>query len=178
MPPGPGGPTAALPPPHRPPRRRRLRPRRVRFRHHLQQRGPSRTRDVRPSRRFRRALVLTGDGTSVAKHYVAGWLKRGASGVIGTNKPDAAETVESVVEDLQHAPVRPDKPSIESVLGAHGKAWYGYEHWSRINAAEIARGETQGRPRSKFAQWSQLREVAGAPYDMSTVEPGAAATPD
>ncbi|WP_326828614.1 FAD-dependent oxidoreductase [Streptosporangium sp. NBC_01810] len=71
------------------------------------------------------------------REYVAGWLKRGPSGVIGTNKSDAAETVHTLLADLAgHEPVRRTDP--DDLLASRGVSPITYEHWLSIEAAEAA----------------------------------------
>jgi ferredoxin--NADP+ reductase len=76
--------------------------------------------------------------------YVAGWLKRGPTGVIGTNKSDAAETVRGLLADLAGRG-RDDRPRIDDLLGARGVTPVTYEEWLSIEAAESALAETLGR---------------------------------
>ncbi|MBV8078776.1 MAG: FAD-dependent oxidoreductase [Actinobacteria bacterium] len=93
--------------------------------------------------------------------YVAGWIKRGPSGVIGTNKKDAADTVERVLEDA-HAGLlsRESDESLEELLRARGVDFVEYAGWEAIDGHERARGEEQGRPRVKLATWRALLERA------------------
>ena len=88
--------------------------------------------------------------------YTAGWIKRGPSGVIGTNKPDAAETVEYMLADLQHGKVlKPPHPSIEdaaTMVQKHQQRFFSYEDWLRLDEIEVSRGEEAGRPRVKFTR--------------------------
>ncbi|GBD31562.1 NADPH-ferredoxin reductase FprA [bacterium HR33] len=85
--------------------------------------------------------------------YVAGWIKRGATGVIGTNKPDAGETVERMLEDLSRGRVlTPDHPSIEQaarLVAERQPRFVSYEDWRKIDQLETACGGDQGRPRVK-----------------------------
>ncbi len=86
--------------------------------------------------------------------YVAGWIKRGPTGVIGTNKPDAAETVERMLEDLSRGVLlAPDRPSVEEaeqLVAARQPRFLSYRDWRKIDQLETARGSAQGRPRLKF----------------------------
>ena len=93
--------------------------------------------------------------------YVAGWIKRGPSGVIGTNKKDAADTVERVLEDA-HAGLlsRESDEPLEELLRARGVDFVEYAGWEAIDGHERARGEEQGRPRVKLATWRALLERA------------------
>lgn len=95
--------------------------------------------------------------------YVAGWIKRGPSGVIGTNKKDATETVGHVLDDaraglLSHT----SDEGLDDVLRARGVEFVAYPGWQAIDAAERAAGEPLGRPRVKLTGWDDLLEAARA----------------
>jgi ferredoxin/flavodoxin---NADP+ reductase len=101
--------------------------------------------------------VLTADGVPVAGVYCAGWIKRGPTGVIGTNKKDAAETVELLLEDARAGRLRARSgESVDDLLAERGVYVVMYGGWESIDAAEKARGEPQGRPRVKLATWDEL----------------------
>jgi ferredoxin--NADP+ reductase len=93
--------------------------------------------------------------------YAAGWIKRGPSGVIGTNKKDAAETVELLLEDLRDGP-RKDRPAeeIERLLAGRGVRLVLYPGWTAIDEHERAAGEPLGRPRVKLCTWDELLAAA------------------
>jgi ferredoxin--NADP+ reductase len=107
--------------------------------------------------------VIGADGAPLPREYVAGWLKRGPTGVIGTNKSDAAQTVRSLLEDLAGGPGPGDAPlpragllrypqagpgaesPLAAKLAARGVRLVSYEDWLRVEAAEAALGESLGR---------------------------------
>lgn len=93
--------------------------------------------------------------------YAAGWIKRGPRGVIGANKPDSAETVKSLLEDLSGlAPcLEPDDAPLHTVLKGRGVRVVDYEGWKRIDAAETARGHAVGKPREKFTCIPDMLEI-------------------
>lgn len=96
--------------------------------------------------------------------YVAGWIKRGPSGVIGTNKPDAAETVAAMVEDARGSAAPADPPdggadAVDRLLRSRGLRPVGYADWRRIDALERERGEACGRPRVKFTRLSEFLDA-------------------
>ncbi|MCL6644671.1 MAG: NADP oxidoreductase [Dehalococcoidia bacterium] len=102
--------------------------------------------------------------------YVAGWLKRGPTGVIGTNKPDAAETVRCLVEDAAAgrlpAPSEPDPAAIPALLAARGVRWLTCADWQRIDELEREAGAHEGRPRVKFTSLDAVLaalDCTGAP---------------
>ncbi len=93
--------------------------------------------------------------------YVTGWIKRGPSGVIGTNKSDSQETVDGLVADL--AAVSPrgvDASAVAAWLAARQPALVTGEHWKLIDAAERSAGEPHGRPRVKIASVAEMLRVA------------------
>jgi ferredoxin/flavodoxin---NADP+ reductase len=113
--------------------------------------------------------VVTPGGGVVSGEYVTGWLKRGPSGVIGTNKVDAGETVAALIEDLDDLP-RPERDPVESVLDGSGRQWVTYEGWQLIDRAEVARGQAQGRQRSKISDWRTLSGIAMGVRQLSSRE--------
>jgi len=93
--------------------------------------------------------------------YVAGWIKRGPSGVIGTNKKDAAETAELLLEDLRDAPRKGRSAAeVEALLRERGVRLVVYEGWASIDEVERAAGEKLGRPRVKLCTWDELLDAA------------------
>jgi ferredoxin--NADP+ reductase len=95
--------------------------------------------------------------------YAAGWIKRGPSGVIGTNKKDATETVELLLEDARAGLLeRSGGERLEELLAARGAEYVAYAGWDAINAEEKRRGEPLGRPRVKLLAWDELLEAARA----------------
>jgi ferredoxin/flavodoxin---NADP+ reductase len=105
--------------------------------------------------------VVHEDGTAVRGVYCAGWIKRGPSGVIGTNKKDAAETVELLLEDARAGLLaRQSDELLEDLLRERDVDFVEYEHWEAIDEHERQRGAEQGRPRVKLATWDGLLERA------------------
>ena len=93
--------------------------------------------------------------------YAAGWIKRGPSGVIGTNKKDAAETIELLREDAR-AGTLPQRGggTLEDLLGGRGTDAVMYAGWQAIDEAERSAGEPHGRPRIKLRSWDALLDAA------------------
>lgn len=112
----------------------------------------------------REGRILDERGRALPGEYVAGWLKRGATGVIGTNKSDAAATVRTLLADgpaLRAA--RPVKTSLERVLADRGVSASGYTDWLAIDAAETELGAKLSRgERVKLWGWPELRRVIDA----------------
>lgn len=111
-----------------------------------------------------RGRVLDPDSRQpLPGEYTAGWIKRGPTGVIGTNKPDAAETVAAMMEDLAAgAHLRPERPtpaSAEQMLRDRQPRCFSYADWQRLDALEIERGRALGRPRLKFTRVEDMLAV-------------------
>ena len=106
----------------------------------------------------------SADGPLRPGEYVAGWAKRGPTGVIGTNKPDALETVQSMVEDLGAgktlAPEAPSPEAVDALLADRQPRVFRFDDWKKLDEQEVAAGQAAGRPRVKFtdidAMWSAL----------------------
>jgi ferredoxin/flavodoxin---NADP+ reductase len=109
-------------------------------------------------------VVDPAAGRPIPGQYAVGWIKRGPSGVIGTNKKDAQETVQHLFEDLEAgrmpAPPRADAVAIEELLRERQPYFVSFEGWQAIDAAEQQRGKPQGRPRVKFCRIEEMVEVA------------------
>ncbi len=88
--------------------------------------------------------------------YTAGWIKRGPTGVIGTNKPDAAETVENMLADARAgrvlAPTQATAAAAEALVCGRQAHVVTYADWRRLDALELSHGKEQGRPRVKFTR--------------------------
>lgn len=98
-------------------------------------------------------------------HYAAGWIKRGPSGVIGTNKPDAVETVELMLADAaqgQHLhPTQPNPVAIVDLIAARQPLYFTYDDWLKLDEIEVARGTELGRPRLKFTTVEEMLAAVG-----------------
>jgi ferredoxin--NADP+ reductase len=98
-------------------------------------------------------------GSPVARVYVAGWIKRGPTGVIGTNKPDAAETVRHMLKDAADqitAPAEPSAAAVDSLLSNRRVRVTSLADWRRLDALERARGEQSGKVRRKFTSLDEM----------------------
>ena len=107
--------------------------------------------------------VVDAAGAAVRGVYCAGWIKRGPSGVIGTNKKDATETIELLLEDARAGALASGQAAgaVDRLLRDRGVAVVTQSGWEAIDAAERAAGEPHGRPRLKLAAWDELLEAAG-----------------
>jgi ferredoxin--NADP+ reductase len=115
--------------------------------------------------------VCEEDGTPRVGEYAVGWIKRGPSGVIGTNKKCAADTVAGLVEDVQRgrltAPVAPSGDAIEAWLRTHVPGLVTWRGWEAIDEHERALGAPAGRPRVKLVQVADMLAVAGQNTGLS-----------
>ena len=102
------------------------------------------------------------DGGAVPGEYVAGWIKRGPTGVIGTNKSDAVETVTSLIADIHDGAVQAmhSIEELDELLAGRDIHPLGMPAWHRIDAAEIELGESHGRRRTTLAHRSELLAAA------------------
>jgi ferredoxin--NADP+ reductase len=103
------------------------------------------------------------DGQPLPGVYCAGWIKRGPTGVIGTNKKDATETVDQLLEDARAGRLPNTSAPPETVLALleeRGVEVVAYGGWEAIDALERSRGEPHGRPRIKLCSWDELLAAA------------------
>jgi len=107
-----------------------------------------------------RVLKAKG-GEQVTGDYVTGWIKRGPSGIIGTNKPDSVETVEMLLEDLAAGKLMsPEQPKREAIEELISKAHYvTYADWQILDELEQENGLMRGAPRLKFSRVADMLEA-------------------
>jgi ferredoxin--NADP+ reductase len=122
----------------------------------------------------RRGLIRNEDGRVMTDsgvcrgEYVVGWIKRGPSGVIGTNKKDAADTVARILQDAEAGELGQPVPELTGADAVAG--WLTervpdlvtWEGWEAIDAYESALGEPTGRPRVKLVRVAELLEASRA----------------
>ena len=109
-----------------------------------------------PDVEYNKGIVVNNNGYVNENLYVVGWAKRGPSGVIGTNKSDAAEVMKLLVESLKAPKAAGD---ISDLLTSHKVITQ--SHWEVINSTEISRGEPLGKPRKKAADREELIRLGG-----------------
>jgi ferredoxin/flavodoxin---NADP+ reductase len=116
-------------------------------------------------------VIDAASGAPMPGEYVVGWIKRGPSGVIGTNKRDAQETVNAMLADLisengagepMHTPSQAEAGPTEELLRARQPDLVTYEGWEAIDRHEQALGEPAGRPRVKLTRIEEMLRVAAA----------------
>ncbi len=114
--------------------------------------------------RNQRGRVVDADGSHIAATYCAGWIKRGPTGIIGTNKKDAIETVAQLLEDLHEERLSHREEvtadAVETFLADREVQAVMYPGWTSIDELERAAGEKLGRPRVKLRTWDELLEAA------------------
>jgi ferredoxin--NADP+ reductase len=112
-------------------------------------------------------------GGRLRGEYVVGWIKRGPSGVIGTNKKDAQETVNAILADAApggsglNTPSAPDPASVERLLRERQPELVTYDGWTSIDRHERSLGESTGRPRVKLTRIEEMLRVAGEDGDTA-----------
>jgi ferredoxin/flavodoxin---NADP+ reductase len=106
--------------------------------------------------------ILDPEGQAIPGLYAAGWIKRGPTGVIGTNKKDATETVELLLADARAGLLSPPegRATLESLLAERGVEAVMYAGWEAIDTLERSRGQPHGRPRIKLCSWNELLAAA------------------
>jgi ferredoxin--NADP+ reductase len=113
------------------------------------------------------SVLDPGTGEPLPGEYSVGWIKRGPTGVIGTNKKDAQETVNSILEDVAQGrlgqPADPDPATLIDLLRERRPEYVDYRGWEAIDAAEQAAGASQGRPRVKLCTFEELLGVSIGP---------------
>jgi ferredoxin--NADP+ reductase len=114
----------------------------------------------------KRGRVLAPDGEPVPGVYAVGWIKRGPTGILGTNKRDAEETVSCLVEDLDAGalaqPPNPDRHQIDALLAGCKPDLVTAAGWRAIDGHELERGHREQRPRFKLASREELLAAAGS----------------
>jgi ferredoxin--NADP+ reductase len=108
--------------------------------------------------------VLGDAGEAHFGHYVVGWIKRGPSGVIGTNKKDAQETIGTLLGDAAAGRLSDrgelDPDGLARLLTERGVDYVEYDGWQAIDALEQQRGAAAGRPRVKLTAFEDMLEAA------------------
>ena len=110
-------------------------------------------------------VIDQDSGQPVHGAYVAGWIKRGPTGFIGTNKSCALQTVQRLVDDFNAGLLRDpiDKPSaLDALVAERQPAVVDAAGWRAIDAAEVSRGSLGDRPRNKFTSVADMLAVAAA----------------
>lgn len=105
--------------------------------------------------------ITEASGEIVPQLYTAGWIKRGPSGIIGTNRACAVDTVALLLEDLSKLD-NGDKAGTEAlyeIIRSRNVRFISYADWQKIDQEETARGESKGKPREKFTRLDEMLAV-------------------
>lgn len=105
--------------------------------------------------------VIVGERI-VTGFYTTGWIKRGPSGVIGTNKADSEESVQSLLADVKGlSPCQtPDSKALQKFLRQKNISWINFADWKRIDQVELERGALSGKPREKILSVDEMLALA------------------
>lgn len=106
--------------------------------------------------------VTNNNGSAVPGLYVAGWIKRGPSGIIGTNRADSVATVKALIDDLDLLNDSNDMPGVEAainLLNNNNVNFVTFSDWKKINDKEISHGEPKGKPREKYTYIQEMLDV-------------------
>jgi ferredoxin--NADP+ reductase len=111
-----------------------------------------------------RVLIAPG-GSPLTGAYTAGWIKRGPSGVIGTNKPDSIETADYMIADAKAGhtfmPTSATAADALALISARQPKYFSFDDWKKLDALEVANGKALGRPRLKFTSVDEMLAAAG-----------------
>lgn len=108
--------------------------------------------------------VIDIDGEPLPGTYVTGWIKRGPVGLIGHTKSDAARTIDLLLSDLDalDVPEHPERDAVDRFLEGRGIAFTTWQGWEKLDAHEIALGDSQGRARVKVVPREEMVHISRA----------------
>jgi ferredoxin--NADP+ reductase len=99
--------------------------------------------------------LLDQEGRPLPGLYATGGIKRGPTGIIGTNRADSVATVASLLADVP-AWDAAEKPGLEALAAGRAACVVSYQDWRKIDAAEVQRGQIKGKPREKFTRVEEM----------------------
>jgi ferredoxin--NADP+ reductase len=106
--------------------------------------------------------LIDGQGQAIPQLYAAGWIKRGPTGIIGTNRADSVATVEALLQDLEKLNGGEQKAGaagVYAILADRKVRSISFADWKKIDQEEIARGQTRGKPREKFTSIQECLRI-------------------
>jgi ferredoxin--NADP+ reductase len=114
--------------------------------------------------------VVDDAGAARIGEYAVGWIKRGPSGVIGTNKKCAADTVTRIADDVDAGALNdPARVPTESWLRGLADVVVAWTDWQHLDRHEVARGEPEGRPRNKLVRLSEMHSKIALTSERNTI---------
>jgi len=113
----------------------------------------------------REGRIVDARGTVLPGLYATGWIKRGPTGIIGTNRADSVATVEALLADLPDLAgvTRSGADGAMPLLQDRGVRVVSYRDWQKVDAAELQRGERAGKAREKFTRVEEMLRVLDSP---------------
>ena len=105
---------------------------------------------------------ITENGEVIPQLYTAGWIKRGPTGIIGTNRADSVATIESLLADIKNSTSDEIKPGINALLPLleqRNVRFISFNEWKKIDNEEVAIGKPKGKPREKFTYVKEMLDV-------------------
>lgn len=106
--------------------------------------------------------IIDNDGKPIPQLYTAGWIKRGPTGIIGTNRADSLATVKALIEDLALLDTGDEKSGAEGIytlLDDRNVRWINFSEWKKIDQREVERGVQKNKPREKFTSIEDMLAV-------------------
>jgi ferredoxin/flavodoxin---NADP+ reductase len=121
--------------------------------------------DARGTVSHRDGRLIEG-GASLYGLYATGWIKRGPTGIIGTNRADSVATVATLLSDLSSLDTRPKSGSagLAARLATRGRRYITYEEWLRIDETEVRNGQPKGKPREKITRVEAMLAACDASW--------------
>ncbi|MEP0337038.1 MAG: FAD-dependent oxidoreductase [Alphaproteobacteria bacterium] len=107
-------------------------------------------------------IIPNRDGRVDDGLYAVGWIKRGPTGVISSNRPDGVTVAEYICDDFKDAPGKPGRAALGPLLSERGVRAVSFDDWKKIEAAEVARAEGRDSPREKFVTVPEMLKVLDA----------------
>lgn len=127
--------------------------------------------DVRGVLPHEHGRLVDEQGRPLYGLYATGWIKRGPSGIIGTNRADSLETIQTLLADRERLPLTPKAgaPGLAAELAHRGCSYVSYRDWLQIDAVEVAHGEAKGKPREKLTSVALMLDACRGSQPAETL---------